>query len=90
MFCSLARALCKALVFAHEATGLRQALIAGGVAANTIVREQVTASMKKRCRALEVFFADPAYAGDNAAGTALLAMSAASGLRIAKEKSDAR
>ncbi len=74
MFLSLSRAICKALMFAYEMTGLQDALIAGGVAANSLVRQEVINMMAKRCRDLHIWFAQREYAGDNAAGTALLAM----------------
>lgn len=74
MFVSLSRALCKAMVHAHEKTGLCDVVVAGGVAANSIVRERVKRLIQKRCRDIRVQFAQPDRAGDNAVGIALLTM----------------
>jgi N6-L-threonylcarbamoyladenine synthase len=62
---SLARAL-QAVAAAH---GCTQALITGGVAANSLIR----ARTEQEAHGLEVHFATPAYAGDNAVGLTLLA-----------------
>ncbi len=74
MFMSISRAICKALEYEHEKTGLTDALIAGGVAANTIVRQAVSEGMAKRCKDMHIGFAKREYAGDNAAGIALLSL----------------
>ena len=74
MFLSLSRAISKALLYAHQSSGLDVALIAGGVAANSLVREELTDLMKKRCKEMDLLFARSEYAGDNAVGVALLAM----------------
>ena len=73
MFVSLGRALSKAIIRAHQATGLAYALVAGGVSANQLVKAVVTERCAKMAKQLKVAFADPLYAGDNAVGIALLA-----------------
>ena len=74
IFLSISRAICKAIVYAHQKTGLTDALIAGGVAANSIVRQEVMNSMAKRCKDMHICFAKREYAGDNAVGVALLSL----------------
>ena len=73
VFVSLGRALSKAIIRAHQATGLAYALVAGGVSANQLVKAVVTERCAKMAKQLKVAFADPLYAGDNAVGIALLA-----------------
>lgn len=73
VFVSLGLALSKAIIRAHQATGLAYALVAGGVSANQLVKAVVTERCAKMAKQLKVAFADPLYAGDNAVGIALLA-----------------
>lgn len=73
VFVSLGRALSKAIIRAHQATGLAYVLVAGGVSANQLVKTVVTERCAKMAKQLKVAFADPLYAGDNAVGIALLA-----------------
>lgn len=73
VFISLGRALSRAIVRAHRATGLEYVLVAGGVSANQLVKAVVTERCAKAARRVKVAFADPLYAGDNAVGIALLA-----------------
>ena len=76
VFVSLGRALAKAVLAAYEQTGLLDVLIAGGVSANELVKQQLRLVCAKKAPALRLHFADPQYAGDNAAGIALLAKEA--------------
>lgn len=76
VFLSLGRALAKAVLAAYEQTGLLDVLIAGGVSANELVKQQLRLVCAKKAPALRLHFADPQYAGDNAAGIALLAKEA--------------
>jgi len=66
---NIGQSLSKALQAAAKASGCKQALITGGVAANSLIRAQV----EQEAPDLELHFALPAYAGDNAVGIALLA-----------------
>lgn len=68
----LARTVARMLCAGAEATGIRQALIAGGVASSPLFRALVTARIAKRDRGLRVCFGKPEYSGDNAVGVALL------------------
>ena len=55
-----------------EKTGIRQALLAGGVASSTLFRDMVRERIAKRDRNLHVCFGKPEYSGDNAVGVALI------------------
>ena len=68
----LARTVARMLCAGVEATGIRQALMAGGVASSPLFRELVTARVAKRDRGLRVCFGKPEYSGDNAVGVALI------------------
>ena len=57
---------------ACEKTGARQALLAGGVASSTLLRELLLARAKKRRLDCRLCFARPELSGDNAVGVALL------------------
>ena len=57
---------------ACEKTGCRQALLAGGVASSTLLREMLLARAKKRRLNCRLCFARPELSGDNAVGVALL------------------
>ncbi len=68
----LARTVARMLCAGAETTGIRQALLAGGVASSPLFRELVTARIAKRDRGLRVCFGKPEYSGDNAVGIALI------------------
>lgn len=80
----LARTVARMLCAGAEATGIRQALMAGGVASSPLFREMVTARVAKRDRHLRVCFGKPEYSGDNAVGVALIG--AAQYRRMQEEK----
>ena len=61
-------------------TGLRQALLAGGVASSALFRELATARAAKLDRGLHLYFGRPEYSGDNAVGAARI------GAKLLKEK----
>lgn len=65
---NIAKSLAKAIENARRQTGLRQVLLAGGVAANQRIR--------RRLQPLGVSFAGAKHAGDNACGVALLGLAA--------------
>ena len=66
----LSRAVSKMLVAAARETGIRQALIAGGVASSELFRSLLKARLAKLDRGFHVCFGHPEYSGDNAVGIA--------------------
>lgn len=72
VFDLLARTMARMIIAAAKQTGVRQVLIAGGVASSTLFRELVTERIHKKDRGLHVCFGKPEYSGDNAVGAALI------------------
>lgn len=68
----LARTVARSVCAGAKQTGVGQVLMAGGVASSPLFREMVTERVRKRDRALKVYFGRPEYSGDNAVGTALI------------------
>ncbi len=68
----LCRTVLRMLIAAKEKTGVRRCLIAGGVASSLLLREMIAERNKKRGLGLEIYFGEPKYSSDNAAGVALL------------------
>ena len=68
----ISRTVARMVCSAAEATGIRQALIAGGVASSALMREMITSRVSKRDRELRVCYGKPEYSGDNAVGAALI------------------
>ena len=68
----LARTVARMICAGAEKTGVRQVLIAGGVASSALFRELVKERIIKRDRNLHVCFGRPEYSGDNAVGVALI------------------
>ena len=68
----LARTVARMVCAGAEKTGIRQVLMAGGVASSTLFREMVRERIAKRDRNLHVCFGKPEYSGDNAVGVALI------------------
>ena len=68
----LARTVCRLLTGAALETGIRQALIAGGVASSALLREMVTARTARAMPDMSLYFGRPEYSGDNAVGIALI------------------
>ena len=68
----LARTVARMVCAGAEKTGIRQALLAGGVASSALFRELVRERIAKRDRNLHVCFGKPEYSGDNAVGVALI------------------
>ena len=62
----------KNLNYFMEKTGIRQALITGGVAASDLLRQMLDERRKKTRNCPEVIFGKPEMSGDNAVGTALI------------------
>lgn len=76
----LARTVARMVVAGARETGLRQALLAGGVASSALFRELATARAAKLDRGLHLYFGRPEYSGDNAVGAARI------GAKLLKEK----
>ncbi len=72
VFDFLCRTIERQIENASEQTGCRQALLAGGVASSTLLREMLLARAKKRRLNCRLCFARPELSGDNAVGVALL------------------
>ena len=72
VFDFLSRTIERMIEAACEKTGASQALLAGGVASSSLLREMLTARARKRRLACRLCFAKPELSGDNAVGVALL------------------
>jgi len=70
----LGRTIARMLKAGADATGYRQALVAGGVASSALFRKVLIQRVAKLDRRLKVCFGKPEYSGDNAVGAALLAL----------------
>ena len=68
----LARTVARMLVAGAKRTGIRQALVAGGVASSALFRALLPGRVAQRDRRLRVCFGKPEYSGDNAVGAALI------------------
>ena len=68
----LARTVARMILAGAAKTGIRQVLIAGGVASSALFRRLVTERIRKSDRGLRVCFGRPEYSGDNAVGVALI------------------
>ena len=72
VFDFLCRTIERMIENACESTGARQALLAGGVASSTLLRQMLNARAKKRRLNCRLHYARPELSGDNAVGVALL------------------
>lgn len=72
VFDFLCRTIERMIENACEATGARQALLAGGVASSTLLRSMLYVRAKKRRLNCRLHYAHPELSGDNAVGVALL------------------
>ena len=68
----LARTLIRMLQAGTERTGIRNALITGGVAASALLREMLEGRRRKARNCPEIVFGKPEMSGDNAVGVALI------------------
>ena len=68
----LARTLIRMLQAGEGKTGIRSALITGGVAASALLRQMMADRKKKTRNCPEIFFGKPEMSGDNAVGVALI------------------
>lgn len=72
VFSLVERTVLRLLMHAADQTGVHDVLLTGGVASSQLFREQVTAINQKRRLGLHLYFGKREYAGDNAAGVALI------------------
>ncbi|TCS84037.1 O-sialoglycoprotein endopeptidase [Tepidibacillus fermentans] len=70
----IATSIGKALKNAIESNYPKEILIVGGVAQNQYIRKQLRKMLEKPTVGAKLFFADPAYSGDNAFGIANIAL----------------
>ena len=68
----LARTVARMLAAGAKRTGIRQALVAGGVSSSALFRQEFMRRVGQRDRGLRVHFGKPEYSGDNAVGAALI------------------
>lgn len=74
VFDVLARTVSRLLAAACEAEKTQSALVVGGVASSLLLREEVMRRLKKQRKAIKVYWGQPQYSADNAAGVAALGM----------------
>ena len=72
IFDFVARTIVRMVEAACEETRTKQALLAGGVASSTLLREMIDRRAKKRRLNCRICYARPELSGDNAVGVALL------------------
>ncbi len=81
VFSLVERTVLRLLTAAADKTGVHDALLTGGVASSQLFRDQICAINQKRRLGLRLYFGQRQYAGDNAAGVALIGRD-----RMMKEK----
>ena len=74
VFDLLARTVARLLAAACEKTDCRCALVVGGVASSTLLRQQLVKRLNKQRKRIAVYFGEPKYSADNAAGVAAIGM----------------
>ena len=74
VFDVLARTVARLLTGACQKANAKQALVVGGVASSTLLREQLNRRLAKQRRNIEVLFGQPQFSADNAAGVAAIGM----------------
>ncbi len=68
----LARTAARMLSAGLRKTGLREALVFGGIASSPLFRRMLKERVDKAGRGPEIFFGDPELSGDNAVGVAMI------------------
>ncbi len=74
VFDVLARTVARLLTSACQKTGAKKALVVGGVASSTLLREQLRRRLARQRVKMDVMFGQPQYSADNAAGVAAIGM----------------
>ncbi len=77
----LARTIARMLCAGTVKTGLRQALVTGGVASSELFRELLEQRIRGKKQAPEIVFGQPEMSGDNAVGVALIGLKALKHIR---------
>lgn len=72
VFSVIERTVLRMLTDAAEKTGVNHVLLTGGVASSQLLRDQLMEINKRRRMGLHLHFGQRQYAGDNAAGVALI------------------
>ena len=73
VFKNIGEALEKTILNTCAETGIREVLMVGGVASNSIIREHLLQSSKCRRAELQIAISKPEYSSDNAVGAAIYA-----------------
>ncbi|MFZ5353556.1 MAG: O-sialoglycoprotein endopeptidase [Bacillota bacterium] len=73
VFQCIGRSLEKTMISAANSYGVKNVMIVGGVAANSIIREILYKGSSKK-EDINIIFSDPVYSSDNAVGTAVIGM----------------
>ena len=74
VFDVLARTVARLLTGACQKSSAKKALVVGGVASSTLLREQLKRRLAKQRVKIDVIFGQPQYSADNAAGVAAIGM----------------
>jgi len=74
VFDVLARTVARLLTGAAAKAHAGKALVVGGVASSTLLRQQLVRRLAKQRKPVEVIFGQPQYSADNAAGVAAIGM----------------
>jgi N6-L-threonylcarbamoyladenine synthase len=74
VYALLARTIARLIALGAERAGVRRALLAGGVAGSALLRALLEERLARRGPAIELCFARPELAGDNAVGVALIGL----------------
>lgn len=74
VFDVLARTVARLLTGACQKSSAKKALVVGGVASSTLLREQLKCRLAKQRVKIDVIFGQPQYSADNAAGVAAIGM----------------
>ena len=74
VFDVLARTVARLLMGACQKAGASKALVVGGVASSTLLREMLRRRLAKQRVRIEVMFGQPQFSADNAAGVAAIGM----------------
>jgi N6-L-threonylcarbamoyladenine synthase len=74
VFDLLSRIVARMLLAGCKKTGLKHALVVGGVASSGLLRSLLQKRLQKARSGIQIVFGDPRYSADNAAGVAAIGM----------------
>ncbi|MBR0465034.1 MAG: O-sialoglycoprotein endopeptidase [Clostridia bacterium] len=72
VFSCVARSIAKVLVNAVVETGVERILLAGGVTSSILMRDLISARVKRLNPRVKLYWGQPEFSGDNACGAALI------------------